>query len=58
MTQDRRLLWSGSVVVLRRSVTVMVLGRRRNGVQAGRLVRPDEEHAAGRVIHDESRRAA
>jgi hypothetical protein len=53
-----QLLWSMLVVVLRRSLSPGVLGRRRNGVHAGRFVRPDERHTAGRVVHDEPRRAA
>jgi len=50
-------VWSVPVVVLRRFMPVMVLGRRRYGVEARRLVRPDEQDTARRVIHNESRSA-
>ena len=58
MIRDLGLLWSGSVMVLRRSMMVMVLGRWRDRVEAWRFVRPDEQHAARRVVHNESRRAS
>lgn len=50
----RDLLLFMLVVVVRRSISVTGRGRRRNGVQTGRFVRPDEQHTAGCVVHDES----
>lgn len=50
MIQDRGLLWSVLVRVLRRSVSVTMLGRWRNRVEGERLVRPDEQDTARRVV--------